>query len=321
MFNLDDELTKWRQGMTAAGLKSPEVIAELEEHLRDDIEKQIRSGISASDAFRLAVERLGGPSALRTEFDLVRPAGVRSTLRRHRWKIVLCSAVGVLAALIVHALRPAMYISEARLLIRTIIADAPAGVPLEQRSANIVQGQPPNHIMREEVELLSSLELASRVVSRIGPEQILRKTGGGNDADTALNILRSGLLVQVASGSAVIHLTFRHPDSAIVQPVLREIIEHYLKMHVAIHRGRARERDAAALTPGPLVPAGGEQSFVVGRISNISSIQAPSRPFFDSVSAYRPLVMIVAAGMGAGFAWVLFAVWLSHLDQRQRSIG
>jgi hypothetical protein len=307
MFNLEYELGKWHGGMTAAGLKSPEVIRELEEHLRDDIDHQMRSGVSASDAFRVAVERLGGPRALRNEFDLVRPAGVRATLRQHGWKVVLCSVVGVIAAVVVHTLRPPIYVSEAKLLVRAIVADAPAGVPLDQRLANMVQGQPPDHIMREEVAILSSLDLASEVVGRIGREQILRKAGGGHDAGTALKVLRGGLRVQVWPGSSVIHLSFRHPDSTIVQPVLREVIEHYLKLHVATHRGRAG--------------GGDERSSVVGRISNISPIQAPSPPLLDSANAYRPLAMIVAIGVSAGFVWVLISVWLSPPDRRQRGIG
>jgi uncharacterized protein involved in exopolysaccharide biosynthesis len=307
MFNLNDELMQWRRSMSAAGLESPEVIGELESHLRDDIEQQIRSGCSASDAFRISVERLGGPRALRNEFDLVRPAGVRAMLRRHWWKIALCSVVGVIAAGVVHALRPAMYISEARILIRAIIADAPSGLRLEQR-VGIPEEHVLNPLMRDEVEILSSRDLASEVVARIGPERILRKAGGGGDSATALILLRSGLRVQqVAPGSAVIHLTFRHPDSAIVQPVLREVIEHYLKMHVATHRARASGDPFFAIE--------------VGRISNISQLQAPSQPFFDSAGAYRPLAMMVMAGAGAGLVWVLVAVWLSHLDRRQRSIG
>jgi hypothetical protein len=306
MFNLEYELGKWHQAMTAAGLKSPDV-GELEEHLRDDIAHQMRSGVSAADAFRVAVERLGGPSALRTEFELVRPAGVRATLRQHRWKIVLCSVVGILAAVVVHALRPAMYISEAKLLIRAIIADAPPGVPVEERAANVLKGQPPDHVMREEVEILSSLDLASEIVGRIGPEQILRKAGGGRDRNEALVVVRNGLLVQVLPGSSVIRISFRHPDSTIVQPVLREVIEHYLKLHIEIHRARAL--------------VGGSPSIVVGRISNISPLQNPSQPFFDSAGAYRSPAMLVVAGVGAGFAWVMFAVWLSHFDRRPRGIA
>ena len=306
MFNLEYELGKWHGGMTAAGLKSPEVVGELEEHLRDDIDQQMRSGVGASEAFRIAVERLGGARALRTEFDLVRPVGVRATLRRHGWKIALCTAVGVLAAFVVLTLRPPIYVSEAKLLIRAIVADPPAGVPLDQRFANMAQGQSPDHIMREEKAILSSLDLASEVVRRIGREQILRKAGGGQDADTALKVLRSGLRVHVWPGSSVIHLGFRHPDSTIVQPVIREVIEHYLKLHVATHRARDR--------------AGDERAFI-GRVSNISTIQAPSRPFLDSANTYRPIAMTVAVGVSVGFAWVLAAVWFSRPDRRQRSIG
>src|SRR5688572_1870496 len=111
MFNLEDELGKWRKGMAAAGLNT-ELISELEEHLREDIDQQVRLGISESDAFYRACERLGHPGIIKHEFDIAGPASVGGTLRRHKWKILLCSAAGMVAALVFHMVRPARFVSE-----------------------------------------------------------------------------------------------------------------------------------------------------------------------------------------------------------------
>ena len=122
MFDLENEMEGWRREMAAAGL-SPDVLLELEEHLREDIERETHSGASESKAFRLALRRIGKPSALRNEFDLIEPAGLGETLRRHRWKLVLCLGLGLAAAVAVQIFRPAPYLSEAKLLIRSVIAD------------------------------------------------------------------------------------------------------------------------------------------------------------------------------------------------------
>ena len=55
--------------MTAVGIKTPVPLEELENHLREEIETQLRSGITAERAFALAVERIGDASRLREEFE------------------------------------------------------------------------------------------------------------------------------------------------------------------------------------------------------------------------------------------------------------
>ena len=48
MFNLEQAITEWRQRMLAAGLRSPVPLDELESHLRDEIERQVRAGAPAA---------------------------------------------------------------------------------------------------------------------------------------------------------------------------------------------------------------------------------------------------------------------------------
>lgn len=69
-FNLEQAIAGWRRRMAAGGIRSLDVLEELESHLRDELEQQIRSGSSASKAFETAVERIGRPHALKTEFAM-----------------------------------------------------------------------------------------------------------------------------------------------------------------------------------------------------------------------------------------------------------
>ncbi len=68
MFDLEKSILSWRRQMSESGLKSGELLAELEAHLRDDVEMQIRSGVSARAAFEIAVQRMGQPAVLTQEF-------------------------------------------------------------------------------------------------------------------------------------------------------------------------------------------------------------------------------------------------------------
>jgi len=69
MFNIEEAIAEWRQQMRAAGIKTPVPLEELENHLREEIETQMRSGITAEQAFALADERIGNATRLREEFE------------------------------------------------------------------------------------------------------------------------------------------------------------------------------------------------------------------------------------------------------------
>lgn len=68
MFNLEQAIAQWRQQMLDAGIKSPDVLDELETHLRDDVERHTKLGKGAQQAFGIAAQNLGKSDALRNEF-------------------------------------------------------------------------------------------------------------------------------------------------------------------------------------------------------------------------------------------------------------
>jgi len=68
MFDLEQSIGEWRQRMLARGIKSPEPMEELESHLRDEIERQMKSGADAHSAFDATEAIIGQPDALKTEF-------------------------------------------------------------------------------------------------------------------------------------------------------------------------------------------------------------------------------------------------------------
>lgn len=54
--------------MTTGGIKTPAVLDELESHLREEIERQMRAGANEERAFAIAAQKIGPANALKTEF-------------------------------------------------------------------------------------------------------------------------------------------------------------------------------------------------------------------------------------------------------------
>src|SRR5690348_9034818 len=69
MFNLEKAIAEWREQMLAAGIKTPVPLEELEAHLREEIELQIKSGLSERSAFEASIQRIGRPEMLEREFN------------------------------------------------------------------------------------------------------------------------------------------------------------------------------------------------------------------------------------------------------------
>ena len=68
MFDLEQSIADWRQQMLAAGIKTPVPLEELEIHLREEIERQMKSGLSGQEAFEISIRQIGQPKRLNNEF-------------------------------------------------------------------------------------------------------------------------------------------------------------------------------------------------------------------------------------------------------------
>lgn len=91
MFNLEKAITEWRRQMLAAGIKTPVPLDELESHLREEIEAQLKSGKVAPQAFEHAAWKIGQPHQVKSEFQKANPL----TLNR-----IMSIAVGIPTVLV-----------------------------------------------------------------------------------------------------------------------------------------------------------------------------------------------------------------------------
>jgi len=97
MFNLEQAITEWRRKARAEGIKSPELLDELEGHLCEDVEREVRAGLSIEGAFAVAVQRIGPANALGIEFKKVVETRERRNMKR---TIIICAGImGILAGM------------------------------------------------------------------------------------------------------------------------------------------------------------------------------------------------------------------------------
>src|SRR5689334_12711095 len=69
-FDLERQIQSWRQTIATqlGGDGPPEVVDELESHLRDDVEQLVGAGRPPARAWAIALARLGEPQKLAAEF-------------------------------------------------------------------------------------------------------------------------------------------------------------------------------------------------------------------------------------------------------------
>lgn len=286
MFNLEYQLGKWRAEMAATGL-AVEILDELETHLRDDFEQQVRDGTEPAEAFAAALRRLGPPRELSAEFGRSGSASMACALRRHRWKVWLCAGVCLLVEIVLNVFRPQVYVSEATLLVQPLATQVAASASTETEAKRVANLERASRILQSEVDVLRSFDLAKNVAIGIRPEIVLRLVGGGKDPNGAAATLQRGIYADTSPQSGVIRLSLRHVDADLVQPVLREWLQVYAEKHRAVHM--RTDNPAGAMT--------------------IVVQQAPTAPRADFFWGERlsGLARLTLAGFLTGLVWMLVA--------------
>jgi len=161
---------------------------------------------------------------------------------RHKWKILIFAAVGLVAAFTLPRFSPKIYQSEAKLLIRYILDTHAPSHPGESDTRMKSLDDGADKIINTEIEILTSLDLAQEVATNIGPDKILGTKSGG-DVNAAASVVHNGLTVDDPNKGDVIRLVFRHSDYEMVQPILDQIIKVYLERHAEIHHSQGAYDD------------------------------------------------------------------------------
>jgi uncharacterized protein involved in exopolysaccharide biosynthesis/Mrp family chromosome partitioning ATPase len=151
-------------------------------------------------------------------------------LFKRKWTVLLCALLGVIAAAAAYFLWPAMYESEAKLLVRYVVERS--GVdPVEAEKAVSASNDEGERAIGAEVEILRSWDLAVQVAEAIGPKRL----GASSKEAAAMNIL-SGLKVISNKASNIIFISYKNRDAQTATAVLQELLGRYFVKHLEVHR-------------------------------------------------------------------------------------
>ena len=112
MFNLENKIVEWRRQMLAAGIKSPVPLEELEIHLREEIDQQMKSGLNEQEVFNSAVQTIGQGKVLESEFKIaVRPHDtvMKRTMLTILWMFVFFLVGGIYIGLALLLIQPYLF--------------------------------------------------------------------------------------------------------------------------------------------------------------------------------------------------------------------
>jgi VanZ family protein len=98
MFDLEQAIAGWRAQMLAAGIKTPVPLEELEIHLREEIERQKKSGLSEQTSFEAAFQQIGKANMLKNEFEKV--DGAKELRPWKQIQIIFFAGLGVISLFI-----------------------------------------------------------------------------------------------------------------------------------------------------------------------------------------------------------------------------
>jgi len=155
---------------------------------------------------------------------------VAIALFKHKWKIVLCTLAGLIAAAAVFKLYPLVYESQAKLLVRYVL-DRSVVDPIESAGG----GKTSDSVMGSEVEILTSWDLAVQVAEAIGVKRLLPNSPTATKTEAAATV-SAGLEVTSRNGGGIIFVSYQNPDPELATLVLNELVNRYFEKHLEVHR-------------------------------------------------------------------------------------
>lgn len=167
------------------------------------------------------------------------PREILHMLFRNKWKIMLCTVLGFGVAVYFYTTLPAPFQSTAKLMVRFVIETAPMLPGVQDDGVNITStsSRGGEAVMINEIEILTSWDLAREVAQKVGPAVVLNDESSSNVLSAAAQI-RGNLIPAAPKRGSVLNVTYRNPSPDAAVNVLAEIINRYLERHLQAHRSR-----------------------------------------------------------------------------------
>jgi succinoglycan biosynthesis transport protein ExoP len=144
---------------------------------------------------------------------------------------------GFIAAAAVYFFYPAVYESDARLLVRYVLERS--GVdPIDAMSGQSGRGGTGitnDGVIAAEVSILTSWDLSVQVAEALGPNRVLPDVKAPTVVGAAAAI-NSGLATTTAKGSNIIGVAYQNRKPEVATAVLNELVTRYFTKHLEVHR-------------------------------------------------------------------------------------
>ena len=176
-------------------------------------------------------------------------------LFKRKRTIMVCAALGIIAAAVFYLLYPPSYESQAKLLVRYVL-ERSAVDPVEAEKAGVASSNEADKVIGAEMEILTSWDLAMQVAQALGPQRllpppqdllsqivraiglkgVLPPSGASATEGDAAGAISSGLKVVSNKGSNIILVSYKNRDPQIATLVLQELLSRYFVKHLEVHR-------------------------------------------------------------------------------------
>jgi polysaccharide biosynthesis transport protein len=156
------------------------------------------------------------------------------TLFKHKWTILICTALGLVAAVAAFLLQPPLYQSQAKLLVRYLVERS--AIDAVDSNSDVGGGRGGQAAIAAEVEILTSRDLAEQVAEAIGAKRLLPDAKGTPSNLAAAAVIAKSLGVDSSKESNILVVHYYSREPQLAQLVLQEIISHYFVKHLEVHR-------------------------------------------------------------------------------------
>jgi uncharacterized protein involved in exopolysaccharide biosynthesis/Mrp family chromosome partitioning ATPase len=181
----------------------------------------------------------------------LRLSDILFALFKRKRTIILCAAVGIIAAAAFYFFDPPLYESQAKLLVRYVL-ERSAVDPIEAEKAAAASSNYTDGVISAEIEILTSSDLAVQVAQAIGPKRLLppatdlltkvahgvglkQLSAAATEGEAAGSII-SNLKVVSNKGSSIILVSYKDHDPQMATLVLQELLSRYFVKHLEVHR-------------------------------------------------------------------------------------
>src|SRR5437868_6845338 len=156
-----------------------------------------------------------------------------------KWKRIILgfALLGIVAAAGIYFFYPAVYESDARLLVRYVLersgvdpVDAISG-----QGGKSGTGISSDGVIAAEVSILTSWDLSVQVAEVLGPNRVLPGVKAPTVVGAAAAI-NSGLATTTAKGSNIIGVSYQNGRPEVATAVLNELVSRYFTKHLEVHR-------------------------------------------------------------------------------------